>query len=189
MKLGDIDGDGDSDIIIGSRWYENTGDPATGRWTEHVYASAWAEPDAKVEMADFDGDQRPDVVLTPADLRGETYRVAWYQAPPDPKRADWQEHVIVPSIEAVIHSLGVGDVDKDGAVDVVIAEMHQGADPDEVSVLFNRKGGTAWHKQVISTRGSHDVVVADIGCDGDLDVIGANHAGEYSPLELWRNGR
>ena len=65
--------------------------------------------------------------------------------------------------------------------------MHQGADPDEVCVYLNRKAGRAWQKQFLSTRGSHDIVVADIGGDGDLDIIGANHGGPFYQLELWRN--
>ena len=71
--------------------------------------------------------------------------------------------------------------------DINGAEMHQGDDPDEVSVLLNQSAGAAWRKQVISTQGSHDIVVADNDNDGDLDIIGANHSGKSHPLELWRN--
>jgi hypothetical protein len=186
LKLGDIDRDGDADILIGGQWFENTRGTAAGAWKRHVYTSAWTEPDTKVEMADFNGDGRADIVLTPAELRGETYKVAWYEAPSEPKTQGWLEHVIVPSIECVIHSLGVGDFDNDGDVDVALAEMHQGADPDEVSILLNGGKGETWRKQVLSDRGSHDIVVADLDNDGDPDIVGANHAGVH-PLELWRN--
>jgi hypothetical protein len=186
LKLEDIDRDGDPDILIGGRWFEN-GPGTAGGWKRHVYTRAWTEPDAKVETADINGDSRLDVVLTPAELRGETYKTAWYAAPADPTKGNWTEHVIVPSIETVIHSLGVGDFDRDGRIDVAIAEMHQGADPDEVCIYLNRKGGKAWQKQLLSTRGSHDIVVDDIGGDGDLDIVGANHGGAFCALELWQN--
>jgi hypothetical protein len=189
LKLGDIDRDGDLDILIGGRWYENSQPGSGGQWPEHQYTATWTEPDAKVEMADFNGDGRPDIVLTPAELMGQTDKIAWYEAPHDPKSPDWTEHVVVPSIECVIHSLGVGDFDGDGDMDLAIAEMHQGDDPDEVSILLNQGAGAAWRKQVLSTQGSHDIVVADIDNDADPDIIGANHAGRYHPLELWRNNR
>ena len=76
----------------------------------------------------------------------------------------------------------------DGDADIAYAEMHQGADPDEVVVFLNEARGESWHKQVLSNDGSHDIVLADFDQDGDLDIAGANHAGTH-PLELWRNDR
>jgi hypothetical protein len=185
LKLADMDQDRDPDIVIGGRWYENTRQP--GNWKEHSFTTAWAEPDAKVEVADINGDGHPDIVLTPAELAGERYKIAWYEGPGDPKGGDWTEHIIVPEIECVIHSLGVGDFDRDGDIDIVIAEMHQGQDPDEVAVHLNLGKGKTWRKQVISTQGSHDLAVGDISGDGDLDIVGANHGGKWQRVELWQN--
>jgi hypothetical protein len=76
----------------------------------------------------------------------------------------------------------------DGRVDIVTAEMHQGADPDEVDVYLNLGRGDSWRKQILSTKGSHYVRIADIDGDGDPDLVGANHAGDYQPVEMWENG-
>jgi hypothetical protein len=187
IQVADLTGNGRPDIVIGGRWYENPGDPIAGDWKEHVYTTAWKHPDAKVELADINGNGRLDVVLTPAELAGQTYKIAWYEAPADPRSGDWVEHVVVEKIEAVIHSLALGDFDRNGHVDIAYAEMHQGADPDEVVVMLNEGRGAAWRKQVLSTRGSHDLLAVDIGNNGLLDLIGANHGGSYQTIELWCN--
>ncbi len=86
-----------------------------------------------------------------------------------------------------MHALGVADMNKDGKPDVVIAEMHQGDDPDEVRVYLNQGGGLTWKREVLSTKGSHDIVLADIGSDGDMDIIGSNHSGSVQAVYLWEN--
>jgi hypothetical protein len=65
--------------------------------------------------------------------------------------------------------------------------MHQGDDPDEVTVYINKGDGSSWEKQVISVKGSHFIRAADIGNDGDMDIIGANWSGGYQPIEMWEN--
>jgi len=183
LKLADIDGDGDLDILIAARWYEN---PA---WTEHVFSTAWTHNDATVEAGDINGDGRLDIVLAPAEYKGGTYRLAWFEAPPKPDAEDWTEHVVEPKIETVVHALRLADMNGDKHPDIVTARMHQGEPPQEVSVYWNGGRGSSWSKQVISTRGSHAIVVADVDGNGVLDIVGANHAGPYQPVELWKGRR
>jgi hypothetical protein len=183
LTLADMDRDGDMDMVIAGRWYENPRDIVKATWAEHVFSTAWAHGDVKVEVADINEDGRADVVLTPAE---GTYRIAWFEAPSDPRAGQWPEHNIEESAEGV-HSLQLADMDGDGDVDVVTARMHQYKAPHEVSIYLNEDKGTKWQKQVLSERGSHNIRVGDIGSDGDLDVIGANWSGPYQPIEMWEN--
>lgn len=94
IQVADIDRDGDLDVVIPARWYENSGDALEGPWTEHVYAGAWEHRDAEVQAADLNGDGRLDIVLSPAELKDDRYRMSWFEGPADAKAQDWSEHVI-----------------------------------------------------------------------------------------------
>jgi len=185
IVIGDIDKDTDQDIVIGGIWFENAGDIVNGAWSAHHFA-AW-HPSATVQITDINGDALPDIVLSPSELQKQFYKMSWFEAPSDPKKDNWTEHIIAEPIECVIHGLATADINGDGMVDVVSSEMHQGGDPDEVAVFVNQANGSAWTKQVISSRGSHLIRAADIDNDGDIDIIGANWSGPYQPVEMWEN--
>jgi len=186
LTLADLDADGDPDVVIAARWYETPSKIAGGDFAEHVYSTSWNHTKVATTTGDINQDRRLDIVLTPAESRGGKYRCSWFEAPTDPERGRWKEHIIDRSIETVTHGVGVGDMDGDGDLDVVTAEMHQGADPDEVRMYVNQGKGTTWKKQVIAETGSHSLRLVDLGGDGDLDIFGANWSGT-STVDLWEN--
>jgi hypothetical protein len=185
ITVADIDKDDDPDIVIGGIWFENDRNIVEGTWNGHQFGK-W-HPSATVQIADINGDARPDIILSPSELKNQFYKLSWFEAPSDPKKNNWTEHIIVEPIECVIHGLVTADINGDGMIDVVSSEMHQGTDPDEVVVFINRNNGASWDRQVISSKGSHYIRVADIGNDGDMDIFGANWSGPYQPIELWEN--
>jgi len=185
ITLADIDDDEDCDIITGGIWYENTKDISKGIWPSHDFASF--HKNATVMAADIDNDGDHDVVLTPSELKGQFSDISWHENPGKADSENWREHKIDTNVECVYHSLDLADVNGDGYIDVLTAEMHQGEDPDEVSVYFNVLSGEKWNKQVVATKGSHYLRAVDVGNDGDIDIIGANHGGEYQVIELWEN--
>jgi hypothetical protein len=186
LKVADIDQDGDLDVVINGSWFENPGDILDGAWPEHVYTTSWDFPNSFIDVADVNGDGRPDIVLAPSELAGQRYRISWFEAPEDPKQGVWIEHIVDPDVEAVQHFVGIADMDNDGDMDIVAAEMEQGDDPDEIIIYVNGdRRGTSWTKQVIATTGSHSMRLLDVDNDGDVDLFGANWQG--SRIELWLN--
>lgn len=184
LKAADIDNDGDLDVIIGGRWYENKGS-VTGSWPEHTFTTSWTHPNAYVDTGDFNGDGRLDIVLSPAELQGQSYKVSWFEAPADPTAANWTEHIVENNVEAVRHFVGAADMNNDGLVDIASADMQQGSAPQEIVVYLNGGGGTSWTKLVLAESGSHSMRLVDIDNDGDIDLYGANWQG--NKVELWEN--
>jgi hypothetical protein len=184
LAVADLDRDGDADVVIGGRWFENDG-RVDGEWQQHIFTTNWAWADTKVALGDINSDGFLDVVLAPAELQGQRHRLAWYEAPRQTTQPDWREHIVEEPVEAVMHGLAVADMDGDGQVDAVAARMHQGAPPQLVSVHLNTGKGNGWRKMVVSERGSHDILVADFNGDDSPDILGANHGGPHQAVELW----
>jgi len=172
LELADLDADGDPDIVISGAWYENDGNPIGGAWTKYTYSTAYTHAKVVVQVANIGGSSRSDIVLAPAEASGSTYRLSWFEAPTDP-RTIWPERVLESDIETVVHGLALADFDRNGRTDVAFAEMHQGADPDRVLVLFQRSNGT-FSGAYVSSVGSHNIVAADLDGDDKVDLFGAN---------------
>lgn len=170
--VADINRDGYLDIIQNGYWLESPS------WRKHTIDPEWPRQ-LTVAVTDLNGDSIPDILFAPAESSGQ---LCWYRGPKDGS-GRWQRYVIDVNIEYV-HSLVTGDFNNDGVADVATAEMHQAAQRRVTAYL---KDGAAWRKQILSTKGSHNLRAADIGSDGDLDLVGANWGGDYHPLELWEN--
>ncbi len=183
--LADLNTDGRVDIVKAGWWLENPQDPIHDKWREHWFCHAWPDR-AGVTVADLNQDGRPDVALSSADGPG---RLSWLEAPADPTGGNWKEHLILDNVNYA-HTFKVADMNNDGKPDVVIAEM-QDSLKKRVGFFLNEGQGNSWKFQVVAKTGSHNIRVADIDRDGDIDIIGANwdtnNDPNHAPMEMWRN--
>jgi len=182
LKVVDLNNDERPDILTNANWFENSGN--INNWVRHQFTTSWTHTSAFVNSGDINADGRIDILHSPAEIKDQKYRMSWFEAPIDPNK-EWVEHVIEDSIEAVRHFIGAADFDNDGKMDVITAEMTQGADPDEVLVYFNKDQGRNWERSTIGLAGSHSMRVLDVDNDGDIDLYGANWNGNVA--QLWLN--
>jgi hypothetical protein len=181
LKAADISGDGRQDVIVNGYWLENTGD--IHNWTEHRFSDTWDWRNTFIDVADFNNDGLADIIMSPSERSGHKYHVSWFEHQGDPYGI-WKEHVVIDTIETVIHFIGAADFNLDGKMDFMLAHMQQGTDPDEVAVFYQENAGK-WRKQVISTGGSHSMRLGDFDGDGDIDAFGGNWEGHV--VTMWIN--
>ncbi len=183
MTSGDVDKDTHDDLVVQGQWVRNPGGDAArnpANWTP--YDIGPANSDFKALVVDLNKDGHMDVLFSSSE---NTADVNWWSADGGDPTGTWTKHTIVASLERC-HTLQAADMDNDGDMDVVLAQMHTSTD-QEIMVWYNTNGqATSWSKQVVDTGGLHNGVVADIGSDGDYDIYGANWTGN-PPARLWIN--
>ncbi len=173
LSTGDIDLDGDLDLLLGTKWLSNQG----SSWQVHTINLAKEKPDRNL-LLDLNQDQKLDAVVG-YEAISETGKLAWYEQL-DSATKPWKEHVIAQDIIGPM-SLDAGDLDGDEDVDLVVGE-HNPASPTDAKLywLENQDGmGRNWQKHLVSVGDEHHngAQLVDLDLDGDLDIIsiGWNH--------------
>ncbi|NHN24973.1 T9SS type A sorting domain-containing protein [Flavobacterium jejuense] len=171
LAVGDLDNDGDLDIISGSQsdqtlaWFENDGasDPSFSQNIISTTVSGIHD----IAVGDLDNDGDLDMLVA---LRYSN-TVSWYEnnGAPNPTFIN----NIITTNAMTVKAVSLGDLDNDGDLDVLSTST-----ADNTIAWYENDGATnpTFTKTVISSTVSDllTVNVGDVDGDGDLDVLVAN---------------
>lgn len=167
LSSGDIDQDGDQDLLLGTKWLRNDGSV----W-ELMTVSDIADPPDRNRLADINRDGKLDAVVG-YEAINKPGKLAWYEQKGEPSSLKWEEHLI--GVITGPMSLDVGDLDQDGDLDVVAGEHNTEEQSKAISYFFENEDGmgTKWIAHIIHIGDEHHdgTQLDDIDDDGDLDII------------------
>jgi hypothetical protein len=192
----DLDGDGDLDVVGGSRgegrimWFENTS-RETISFVEHaieIDASSvsgdapanarWRVTGFNLEYADLSGDEKLDIVIASGS------RLVWLEQPASPSQA-WRLHFIGSNAPDAMTGFALADINDDGRLDVITGGYSRGPrDRDGDVTLDGSLGRLSWYENPGNAESwiRHDIsrrkrgmfdkfVPRDMDGDGDVDFV------------------
>ena len=178
--LMDVNADGRIDVIAGSfiptevSWYENPGDEGLRlgqTWKKHLLVDTKASENEAQLMQDIDGDGKPEWIVNSWNKKNPLS--VWRFTKNEPSKENSAVFRLEQSVVGKSgnqHGLGVGDINNDGRIDVLIGSgwyEHPNTNPWDQDWKFHPD----WDIQ-----GSIPMIVRDVDLDGKNDlVVGAGH--------------
>ncbi len=181
--LGDLDGDGDPDIVMPAGWYDNPGNPK-GDWKLHrwnftvgVYPNAYGTS-MRSWVTDIDADGDNDLVYADCDVQNSNLWLVMNH------NGSFERKKLKAPAEKTgsYHSLAVADFNQDGLKDIFTAEQEdknhlmkpEGLEEKGLLYIQEKSGGSPEFKlQVVhkDNPGWHDTRAGDVDGDRDIDLV------------------
>ncbi|MEM6721095.1 MAG: T9SS type A sorting domain-containing protein [Bacteroidota bacterium] len=159
IHVNDIDNDGDMDILVGSKWFENINNSNT-----FIPRSIISFTDINaVYSSDIDNDGDIDVLLTAfgdLQLYINTDGLGNFSSPQ------------TITFGSGISDIYTSDIDNDGNIDIIAGI--DGSLYEKVAWFKNLDGAgdfSDWRSVTIDNKGARDAFAADIDGDGDTDIL------------------
>ncbi len=165
--IGDFDGDGRPDIVVGYQWWYRNVNGNGATWQAMPLLTSGFDNEPLTYVGDFDGDGDVDVAMcTHFGSTEGAARIAWAENR-DGKGTQWMLRPIAAG-KSWTHTIVAADFDNDGDLDLYLG---QNVGPQWIYENSDGKGTFVEHKIAADSRG-HEARVGDVDCDGDLDIVG-----------------
>jgi hypothetical protein len=189
MDIGDLDKDGDTDIILNGFWFETPVDARKGEYKKHTYDTKWYTPvdgswrdnNAAIKVVDMNRDGLLDILISHSELPG--FPISLYMASSlGAVNSDQWNEIQIDSQFDFCQTLDAADVDNDGDLDVLAAKFRRNPNegtqwinepPYPIMVYFNVTGDArVWKKHLVANDGMYAGIFGDLGSNGSMDIIG-----------------